>query len=91
MIEIYLLWLQSKLIRVLNLWQKNNVFTSAIVQPLLDLVADANNPKTIARGKVVCSASVLVRNLLCEDIIGKFIHICTISSLDHRLKYDVVL
>ena len=49
--NIWYFLLQSKLIRVLNLWQKNNVFTSAIVQPLLDLVADSNNPKTVARGK----------------------------------------
>lgn len=29
--------LQSKVIRVLNLWQKNEVFASEVIQPLFDL------------------------------------------------------
>ncbi|XP_076307791.1 uncharacterized protein LOC143223567 isoform X2 [Tachypleus tridentatus] len=33
---------RSKVVRVLNLWQKNSVFQSEIIQPLLDL-ADPNN------------------------------------------------
>jgi hypothetical protein len=34
---------QSKVIRVLNLWQKNSVFQSEVIQPLFDL-ADPNHP-----------------------------------------------
>lgn len=34
---------KCRLIRVLNLWQKNNVFAPEIIQPLFDL-ADPNNP-----------------------------------------------
>ena len=34
---------QSKIIRVLNLWQKNQVFAPEVIQPLFDL-ADPNNP-----------------------------------------------
>lgn len=34
---------QRNIIRVLNLWQKNNVFTSQVIQPLLDM-ADPNHP-----------------------------------------------
>lgn len=34
---------QSKVIRVLNLWQKNAVFDSEVIQPLFDL-ADPNHP-----------------------------------------------
>ncbi|XP_052435801.1 SR-related and CTD-associated factor 8 isoform X1 [Carassius gibelio] len=30
---------KSKIVRVLNLWQKNNVFKSDIIQPLLDMAA----------------------------------------------------
>lgn len=30
---------QSKIVRVLNLWQKNSVFKSDIIQPLLDMAA----------------------------------------------------
>ncbi|XP_010121993.1 PREDICTED: protein SCAF8-like, partial [Chlamydotis macqueenii] len=33
----------SKIVRVLNLWQKNNVFKSEIIQPLLDM-AGGNPP-----------------------------------------------
>lgn len=36
-------YFQSKIIRVLNLWQKNNVFPPEVIQPLFDL-ADPNNP-----------------------------------------------
>ena len=34
---------QSKIIRVLNLWQKNQVFAADVIQPLFDL-ADPNHP-----------------------------------------------
>lgn len=39
--------------RVLNLWQKNNVFQSAVIQPLQDLAADPNDPNLLAAG--MCS------------------------------------
>lgn len=42
---------QSKIVRVLNLWQKNEVFPSEIIQPLLDLAADPTKPSLIAAGK----------------------------------------
>ncbi|XP_017126003.1 SR-related and CTD-associated factor 4 isoform X2 [Drosophila elegans] len=34
---------KSRIIRVLNLWQKNNVFKSEVIQPIFDL-ADPNHP-----------------------------------------------
>lgn len=34
---------QAKIIRVLNLWQKNKIFSPEVIQPLFDL-ADPNNP-----------------------------------------------
>lgn len=36
--------LQSKIVRVLNLWQKNSVFKSDIIQPLLDMAAGLPPP-----------------------------------------------
>lgn len=36
--------LQSKIVRVLNLWQKNAVFKSDIIQPLLDMAAGIPPP-----------------------------------------------
>lgn len=35
---------QSKIVRVLNLWQKNAVFKSDIIQPLLDMAAGLPPP-----------------------------------------------
>lgn len=35
---------QSKIVRVLNLWQKNAVFKSDIIQPLLDMAAGIPPP-----------------------------------------------
>ncbi|XP_075718804.1 SR-related and CTD-associated factor 8 isoform X2 [Rhinoderma darwinii] len=35
---------KSKIVRVLNLWQKNNVFKSEIIQPLLDMAAGIHPP-----------------------------------------------
>uniref|UniRef100_H2ZVZ0 SR-related CTD associated factor 8 n=1 Tax=Latimeria chalumnae TaxID=7897 RepID=H2ZVZ0_LATCH len=35
---------KSKVVRVLNLWQKNNVFKSDIIQPLLDMAAGLPPP-----------------------------------------------
>lgn len=35
---------QSKIVRVLNLWQKNAVFKSDIIQPLLDMAAGIAPP-----------------------------------------------
>lgn len=43
--------IQSKVIRVLNLWQKNGVFQSEIVQPLLDLTVDSNDLELVAAGE----------------------------------------
>ena len=47
---LYLFIFQSKIVRVLNLWQKNGVFMSEVIQPLLDLTADPNNPDLAAQG-----------------------------------------
>lgn len=41
-LELFVMF-QSKVIRVLNLWQKNSVFQSEVIQPLFDL-ADPNHP-----------------------------------------------
>ena len=37
--------------RVLNLWQKNSVFLSDIIQPLLDLASSPNDLGLIQAGK----------------------------------------
>ena len=42
---------QARVIRVLNLWQKNSVFPVEIIQPLLDLTSDPNNSNSIANGE----------------------------------------
>ena len=43
MIQVHKFLFQSKVIRVLNLWQKNHVFGEDVIQPLFDL-ADPNHP-----------------------------------------------
>lgn len=35
--------LQSKIVRVLNLWQKNGVFKIEVIQPLLDMAAGSSS------------------------------------------------
>lgn len=40
---VLILNFQRNIIRVLNLWQKNNVFSPQVIQPLLDM-ADPNHP-----------------------------------------------
>ncbi|XP_041534418.1 SR-related and CTD-associated factor 4 isoform X2 [Microtus oregoni] len=39
---------KSKIVRVLNLWQKNGVFKIEIIQPLLDMAAGASNAVPVA-------------------------------------------
>ncbi|XP_038200622.1 SR-related and CTD-associated factor 4 isoform X8 [Arvicola amphibius] len=39
---------KSKIVRVLNLWQKNGVFKIEIIQPLLDMAAGASNAIPVA-------------------------------------------
>ncbi|XP_006886864.1 PREDICTED: splicing factor, arginine/serine-rich 15 [Elephantulus edwardii] len=39
---------KSKIVRVLNLWQKNGVFKIEIIQPLLDMAAGASNAAPVA-------------------------------------------
>ena len=34
---------KSKIVRVLNLWQKNGVYTPEIIQPLLDMATSSND------------------------------------------------
>ena len=59
--------------RVLNLWQKNEVFSSDVVQPLLDLAADPTNPSNIATGKAPSQAHTFLAHLsrrLTGELIG---------------------
>jgi RNA-binding protein 16 len=44
---------QSKIIRVLNLWQKNQVFTADIIQPIFDLADPNKRPEPTANGGIV--------------------------------------
>lgn len=39
---------KSKIVRVLNLWQKNGVFKIEIIQPLLDMAAGTSNAAPVA-------------------------------------------
>lgn len=41
---IFFFLYQSKIVRVLNLWQKNGVFDMDIIQPLMDMVNGAIVP-----------------------------------------------
>lgn len=50
---------QSKIVRVLNLWQKNSVFKSDIIQPLLDMAAGIPPPSVTP---VPTSTSLPVNN-----------------------------
>lgn len=50
---------QSKIVRVLNLWQKNSVFKSDIIQPLLDMAAGLPPPSITP---VPASTAVPVNN-----------------------------
>ncbi|GFO22304.1 splicing factor, arginine/serine-rich 15 [Plakobranchus ocellatus] len=51
---------RSRLVRVLNLWQKNNVFPVEVIQPLLDLAADPNNADLVASAQKSVEAVVSV-------------------------------
>lgn len=42
---------QSKILRVLNLWQKNGVFDMDIIQPLMDMAKGAILPAPSFQGK----------------------------------------
>lgn len=42
-LNVFFFRFQSKIIRVLNLWQKNQVFAPEVIQPLFDL-ANPNHP-----------------------------------------------
>ncbi|XP_032952086.1 SR-related and CTD-associated factor 8 isoform X5 [Rhinolophus ferrumequinum] len=50
---------KSKIVRVLNLWQKNNVFKSEIIQPLLDMAAGIPPPVVTP---VLASATAAMSN-----------------------------
>ena len=43
---------QSKIIRVLNLWQKNEVFTADVIQPLFDLANPASDLHRIVEEQI---------------------------------------
>ncbi|ESO10883.1 hypothetical protein HELRODRAFT_72590 [Helobdella robusta] len=42
-----------KIVRVLNLWQKNSMFSPYIIQPLLDMAADPTNVDIYVNGLLV--------------------------------------
>lgn len=54
---------QSKILRVLNLWQKNGVFDMDIIQPLMDMANGAIIPPPALQGReitIVWAGFVLV-------------------------------
>ena len=61
-------YFQSRIIRVLNLWQKNNVFPVIIIQPLLDITADPTNADNILAGEPL----EYIRLLLFTVLTSKF-------------------
>lgn len=76
---IFLFLLQSKIVRVLNLWQKNGVFKIEVIQPLLDMAAGSSSSTGFDSGPdagktlicnimniaVIFSAACLVWHLFC--------------------------
>ncbi|KAJ8674333.1 hypothetical protein QAD02_005595 [Eretmocerus hayati] len=54
---------KSKAIRVLNLWQKNNVFPPEVIQPLFDLV-NPNHPIHKEQCNVVFTLGYFYRHIL---------------------------
>ncbi|XP_059176987.1 SR-related and CTD-associated factor 4-like isoform X2 [Physella acuta] len=51
---------RSRVVRVLNLWQKNTVFPMEVIQPLLDLAADPNNSELVTAAQRSVDAVVSV-------------------------------
>lgn len=47
---IFRFLLQSKIVRVLNLWQKNGVFKIEVIQPLLDMAAGSSSSSGLDNG-----------------------------------------
>ncbi len=57
---------QSKIVRVLNLWQKNGVFDMDIIQPLMDMADGAVVPPPALEGR---ETSII--------LIGQCLNVCT--------------
>lgn len=58
---------QSKIVRVLNLWQKNGVFKIEVIQPLLDMAAGSSSASgpytgTDETGVCVCVVHACTQN-----------------------------
>ena len=49
---VFYIFFQSKIIRVLNLWQKNEVFTADVIQPLFDLANPASDLHRIVEEQI---------------------------------------
>lgn len=64
--------LQSKIVRVLNLWQKNAVFKSDIIQPLLDMAAGIPPPSVTP---VMATSAAPVNNTTPGQSVCKTLYI----------------
>lgn len=88
--------LQSKIVRVLNLWQKNSVFKSDIIQPLLDMAAGLPPPSvtpvsassavpvnSTTPGKLYTACYTVMHPLLCENVWlwQQVLHSCGLGHL----------
>jgi len=51
------LYKQPKVVRVLDLWLKNGVYTSEIIQPLLDFTAAPHSSEVFRAGTFVADVS----------------------------------
>ncbi|EFX73222.1 hypothetical protein DAPPUDRAFT_14394, partial [Daphnia pulex] len=81
---------KSKVIRVLNLWQKNAVFPPEVIQPLFDM-ADSSLPPTKKEALSVCSTTLWVGHLSklvqqeeLSDTFGQYGEILSIDLIPPR-------
>lgn len=82
---IFLFLLQSKIVRVLNLWQKNGVFKIEVIQPLLDMAAGSSSSMGLDNGPDAG------KTLMCNIVNIAMILTCFLFGMRFNLLYRLVL
>ena len=83
--SMLLQFVQSRVIRVLNLWQKNNVFPMEIIQPLLDMVSDPNETNNVLAGTLHTAFLITLCYLSVCDVLLIFRKITVQCFVDRIL------
>ncbi|XP_056323556.1 SR-related and CTD-associated factor 4 isoform X1 [Danio aesculapii] len=81
---------RSKIVRVLNLWQKNGVFKIEVIQPLLDMAAGSSSSSGLDNGPDAASPQSPVREQEAHPVVATNSIVAAVPQLQNSDAFAAV-